>query len=187
MKPLLPALALLTAINATSAMAASWTFSLVTSAGTFAGKLHGNSAGFLGPSTEVIDVTGISDITFNGTSALSPGYVGVSGYPLFPYSGQPYVTNDGSAMDFAVCDSAACNAWFAVGTSGSTLYPYYSRPVIISSSAFGSVSDIYSPSAWTLQPLASVPEPSSWSLLIVGFGLSGVALRRRAMGVARGV
>ncbi|HEY9235103.1 MULTISPECIES: PEPxxWA-CTERM sorting domain-containing protein [Phenylobacterium] len=33
-------------------------------------------------------------------------------------------------------------------------------------------------------PPSAVPEPGAWAMMIVGFGLAGTALRRRALGVA---
>jgi hypothetical protein len=34
-------------------------------------------------------------------------------------------------------------------------------------------------SAWTVQSAAGVPEPAAWGMMIGGFGLAGMALRRR--------
>jgi hypothetical protein len=38
----------------------------------------------------------------------------------------------------------------------------------------------------SVQPLATVPEPAAWSLLIAGFALTGAALRRRALTFVKG-
>ena len=38
-----------------------------------------------------------------------------------------------------------------------------------------------------LVPLAAVPEPASWALMIAGFGLVGAAMRRRAAAAAAAV
>lgn len=44
---------------------------------------------------------------------------------------------------------------------------------------------VESPMAYRLTVTAPVPEPATWAMMIVGFGLSGAALRRRGGAVAR--
>lgn len=51
---------------------------------------------------------------------------------------------------------------------------------------FGSGSDDFGlQTIFDVTPAAGVPEPATWALLLVGFGMAGYTLRRRAVAVAR--
>ena len=66
-------------------------------------------------------------------------------------------------------------------SSGNHLYNYSTTGTLLNTMTFPDTGIIYQAIA---TDGAAVPEPASWALLIVGFGLAGGALRRRATRIA---
>jgi hypothetical protein len=169
-------------------------------ASAFSGVTSFSSISFFayGPSGPAGVISGNYDISFHTTTAS----VG-AGYPILPLSnsagffngalssplsantftiaGSTYVYNpaDGNlVMSIVVTDQAnlpnSSNGYFLADYTGSVTTRAYNLTNVGADSGGGGL----------VTQFGVVPEPQSWALLIAGFGLTGMAMRRRVKAVA---
>ncbi|MEK7494361.1 MAG: PEPxxWA-CTERM sorting domain-containing protein [Patescibacteria group bacterium] len=126
-----------------------------------------------------------SDIGFEITNdrAFVPGIAGYSG----PLAGLSYaLSGDGKSLEFSIQNALFTSAIPGLTYYGGQEFPSFGDFVTLrlSQSLGYSVAGgaPYGPNrlgAVTIQGPAAVPEPATWAFLILGFGLTGVMLRRR--------
>lgn len=159
------------AFAAAPASAADFTFDF-SGTGFFGGALNGtgtlttNGTSFVNPINGYTaqTITGITG-TFNG-SAIT-GLSGVFGANNLYYLTEPFFV-DGNGLGFTTTAGISANLFitndtsYRVNTQGAGLL----TGLVTASSAAAT---------------AAVPEPATWGMMILGFGLMGYAMRRRAM------
>ncbi|WP_426163868.1 PEPxxWA-CTERM sorting domain-containing protein [Sandarakinorhabdus sp. DWP1-3-1] len=131
--------------------------------------------------------------TLLGSATVSPGavdgtnvrYIGIT--PIALASGQQYfiggrdLSDDGDSYSTSVSNLVTDAAITFNGSAASAGGAGFAFP--------GSINSISTGGRFGANfqfSLAAVPEPQSWALMIVGFGLVGGAMRRRATAVALG-
>lgn len=156
--------------------------------------------------TYVVTASGVMDgyVGFNGGAGLTftadgkPTYAFPSPYAPFYPSGLDYDPSSGPSAygkggagklmgallgTFTATPSGPAD-YFMIGLS-------YQFTAAVSGNLYGLANDC--PNCYgdngggfevTLAPLAAVPEPAAWAMMIVGFGLAGGAMRRRRSAVA---
>lgn len=168
--------AALLAGSATVADAAQWNFSYVASVGTISGQIDGTLQG----DANTIFVSSLSGLQFNGTPGPALPFLASASSVVGGIPGPPALSLDGSANDILACStdtvSSGCTSdGFAFVPAGFLAPP----PVFFSGPAYGGAFfEPYNAANWSITP-AAIPEPSSWTMLIAGFGLVGAVARRR--------
>jgi hypothetical protein len=173
MKIIKLATALLLSTAASSAEAAQYKLSYTEAGGGVVGALV---TGTLQADHNTVVVTSIADFaTFNGTpGAALPALT--SGTNHFYSNGKaPTLSLDGSDLDLLACDSGVCYDGFAFEPAG--LVSPFAR--FASGPSFGLASEAFDVSKYSLTAVAA-PEPAVWALMLVGMGVVGFAMRRRA-------
>ena len=156
------------------ANAASWNFTYVTGVGVLSGQLTGTLQG----DNNTILISSVDAAAFNAVPGPSLPYVySLTGFSLGNLGAAPFTSIDGSVQDFLACLQSNCDAeGFYFDTS-----QIFGRPDYTGGISFGQISSLYNQSNWSIVPATTgaVPEPSSWAMLIAGFGLVGAVARRR--------
>jgi hypothetical protein len=108
-------------------------------------------------------ITGITG-TFNGSTitGLAPGLFGANN--LF-YSSGPFFV-DGNGLGFTTASGVSANLFITNGTS-----------YRVNTQGAGLLTGLVTASATPL--VAAVPEPATWAMMLVGFGMIGAAVRYR--------
>jgi len=170
--------AALLAGSATVADAAQWNFSYVSTVGTISGRIDGTLQG----DANTIFVSSLSGLQFNGTPGPALPFLGSLSSIVGGIPGPPALSLDGSANDILACStdtlSSGCTSdGFGFAPAGLVAPP----PLFFSGPAYGGYfSDSYNAANWSISSVGgAVPEPSSWAMLIAGFGLVGAVARRR--------
>lgn len=175
------------------AIAADFTFQYTLNTGqVVAGSFTGDRSNNL--------VTNISNIgvTLNGTPFDGP----ISAYGFFGYNG-PTGTNSATPMDFALnaatvsFDPLQNNFLFtntppAAGPVNDFFYIFpwnngganqVATQVALDGFTLNPYNGAYVPGNWSLTEVVTqvsgAPEPSTWAMMLLGFGLVGVAMRKR--------
>lgn len=142
--------------------------------------VHGSLWGTLQPDGNTIVVTATGELKFNEFSAGVAPYVDSYSTWSGGSSKPAVVTLDGSSMDLVACNSAGCD-W------GLFFFPpnsEFGSSITFSLAGFVGYAD-FQPGSWRIEAAAdtpAVPESATWAMMIAGFGLAGVALRRRREG-----
>jgi hypothetical protein len=135
--------------------------------------LAGRLEGALQPDNNRVVVSAILGIpTVNGVPVLPLTFVQSFDENILGVAADPTVSLDGSLMDMIACTDGVCVDGFLFSTNAAI----FGVPVFVSGPAFGNISDVFVPDNWSM---SLVPEPGSWALLVAGFGIMGVAARRR--------
>lgn len=175
--------ATIAAVIATPAAATiTWGWSFQGQAGQFVtdGSLVGGSAAAGTYNLQDFSVT--SSSTGAPAGSLSGGqYVGDGYGTVLPYD----FNWNGSAVTF--WNSAGINTydWWVFGIVGSQNSYFFAVDAAnvndpSKATLYNFNSGVISAGTVTVSPSGTVPEPASWALMIAGFGLVGVAARRRA-------
>jgi hypothetical protein len=110
-----------------------------------------------------------------GAYQINATYINSGNGNFNPYSSNPNSTT----VSFNTLGGALALQPFIPGESSGSSYNYPS----IYTTAYAATRDYPSPygyGAGTFKATAAVPEPGSWALLMVGFGVIGIAARRKA-------
>jgi hypothetical protein len=175
------ALAAVLALPTVSAQAKVFAFTYAAAAGTIAGKIDGVLQG--DGNTVAVDKV-LNFVTFNGVGDIALPWLGTADI-IYGGSRAPSVTLDGSFVDFAACETEFCYPGEGVIFDPDTIA--FTEPVVRTSPAFGDIvpADFNSPEPEVFQArkwtLTAVPEPSTWAMMILGFGMAGAAMRGRAL------
>jgi PEP-CTERM motif len=159
--------ALAALMSTTPAFAADYIFNFGTSRPLFGGP--GSGSGTISTDGVTFDSRGFTAQRITGVQGMFNG-AAITGLAspfgannLYYLTGPSFV--DGSGLGFATAAGTSVNLFFQ-GSAGSyrinTVNPFTSSFVDASSSALG-----------------GVPEPTTWAMLILGFGLIGAGMRRR--------
>ena len=172
------------ALTALPAQATSFIFSYVTAPGeTITGVFNGT----LQSDNDTVVISTLVSIALNGTQITTPLSVASTdaAYGL-RLGASPSVKLDKSLVDFYISNGNALNnqyLGFAVGDSASA----YQGNLAGATGLFGGNGSYqsFSPSSFTIAAaMGAVPEPGTWAMMLTGFGLVGVLLRRRRSRVA---
>jgi hypothetical protein len=140
------------------------------------GIVEGQLSGTLRADHNTVDVTAINALTVAGVAAPAlPVLLTGDAFYHFDYIGRtPTVTFDGSTIDFMACTDISCLTGGVFDPDTIAFHPIavFDFPGLPT----GGLSEDTTPARWTL---ALVPEPASWAMMVVGFGLVGAALRGR--------
>ena len=147
--------------TATPVFAAQYVFGFDGGGKTGSGVLTTTDAPFPSRGFSAVSITGITGM-INGLS--------ISGLNNFLGSNNLYYTSgpsvfDGSGLGFSASDGSQSSLYFSSGN--------YRLTTLTGGFSSGNV-------AVTSALVAGVPEPVTWALMIVGFGMVGGAMRRRA-------
>lgn len=158
------AIALLAGLGSTSASAATYVFNFSGTGQLGSGTLTTDNVTFDSRGYRAQTITGITG-SYNGSAitGLMPGLFGADN--LYYVTGPSFV--DGSGLGFRTAAGNQVNLFYqdsAPSYRVNTLNPFTTAFVTASSSA----------------ATAPVPEPATWVMLILGFGVVGAAIRRRA-------
>ncbi len=161
-------------------------FSYRAAAGTIAGEIDGT----LEADGNTVAVNKVLDfVTFNGAGHVSLPWLGTADI-IYGGSRSPTVTFDGAFVDFAACESAFCYPGEGVIFDPDTIA--FTEPVVRTSPAFGNIvppdfdspePEVFDARKWTL---TVVPEPATWAMLLLGFGMIGGAMRNRRVPISAG-
>ncbi|KPF64738.1 hypothetical protein IP88_13535 [alpha proteobacterium AAP81b] len=123
---------------------------------------------------------GLQSVTFNATGGLSATFVLVGNDDVRDYLNNVYTNNINNTTTVQVFTEGARRLdrqTFALPGS-------FASQTLTSVVFTDTGSDGVSRLTLTALSIGSVPEPSSWAMLIAGFGLVGAAMRRRAAATA---
>ncbi len=163
----LAVLALALAGGAAQAATFKFTYTAV-GGGILAGRLTGTLQG--DANTVLVDgVPGL--ITYNGIAGPATPVL-LTASTLYGEPRAPTVTFDGSILDFF---AATDETYFTGVLFDPDIVDF--QPLASTSFEFGDLREDYRLGAWTL---TAVPEPGTWALMVLGFGLVGTFARRRS-------
>jgi PEP-CTERM motif len=161
----------------------SYDFSFTGPSGPVSGQLSGRIDGVLQSDNNNVLVNSlVGPVKLNGTDVMALPYTNaVSAHFQNPtFQSIAFVTLDGSDMTLIACESVLCVSGFLLDTNFT-----FGGTGFLSSPEFGSADAPYSARGWSMSPVTGgVPEPTSWAMLIAGFGLVGAASRRRSAAAA---
>ena len=146
--------------------------------GTAAGVIHSGSAAWGGTTTADGDYYGM----LQGAQVLSQTFVAAETAGLALNWADANRTNNGGAHSYTVTVNGATVGTYTSGFGGFVAKSSAKFGVVSGQSytvAFNGIADGDTTSFIDSVSLATVPEPTSWALLITGFGLVGFALRRK--------
>ena len=123
---------------------------------------------------------GLSGVTFNQAIVVQKNGTGTVGVNALPAGS---VTIDGRVLNVTVPLSLLPTTGFAPINYGFNMWPRTNAPGITGNPA---ISD-FAPDNGILAVSAPVPEPASWTLMILGLGVVGWSLRRRGQPTLRTV
>lgn len=117
-------------------------------------------------------------ITGDGTQSGTWSYAGFDVYAVAIKAGPDFLlvdyTNDGPVSSDNWCTDASCSI---SGTTASSIPPLPELTV-----GRGNNPDLSHLSLYGLETTTpSIPEPATWLMMIIGFGLTGLSLKRRRM------
>jgi hypothetical protein len=117
-------------------------------------------------------------ITGDGTQSGTWSYAGFDVYAVAIKAGPDFLlvdyTNDGPVSSDNWCTDASCSI---SGTTASSIPPLPS--LIVGDGSNPNLSHLSLYGIETTTP--SIPEPATWLMMIIGFGLTGLSLKRRRM------
>ncbi|TRW17429.1 PEPxxWA-CTERM sorting domain-containing protein [Glacieibacterium frigidum] len=159
-------------LGASSAQAATFAFTYVSTGGTLTGRLTGTLLG----DGNTVAIDGVAGpIRFDGVAGPATPVV-ITASTLYGVERAPTVTFDGAILDFfAITDPDN----FEIGVLFDPDIVDF-QPLVSTSPEFGNIREPYEAGRWSL---AAVPEPATWGLMIAGFGLVGAAQRRRRLAI----
>ena len=132
--------------------------------------ISGQLVGTLRADGDTIDATQMTQVAFNGTPGVVPGYL--TSLSNFLNPSQPdnaVVSLSGSILDLLYCHTASCNSGFLLDTEN------YSIPFVNSSADYGSLFEELNPNNFEIE---AVPLPAS-ALLLLGGIAALYPLRRK--------
>lgn len=169
--------------SATIANAAQWNFSYVASTGTFTGQFSGTLQG----DGNIVFVTGLTGVQLTPSTppqSFDLLFVDSATNFLSASGATPKLSLDGTVMDLLACSANNTASGCSSPNSALAFVPAGGidpAPFFISSLDLGNVTEQYNSANWSASAAGpAVPEPSSWAMLIAGFGLTGAAMRRKA-------
>lgn len=179
MKPLFHALIIASAFAASAVPAQTFDFSYITSNGV----LNGTAVGTLQSDNNSVVVTSlVADFTPTGGVAAGVPLLPLGGRVLVGGGGIPTLSLNGLNNSISACTTLACSDGFII-VPANVLGPI---PLYNGGPSYGFSFQPFNAANWSMQQVSTgaIPEPSSWMMLIAGFGLVGAVLRRRAVAAA---
>jgi PEP-CTERM motif len=156
-----------------------YAYSFTGPTGIVTGNLSGRIDGVLQSDNNNVLVNGlVGPVSIDGQPVATLLYTNSFTAHFEPRQSFAFVTLDGLQMNFIACESAACN----VSVFGISKLLSQSVPGGTLIGGIGSLNtdEAYDARGWSMRAVTGgVPEPASWAMLIVGFGLVGAAARRR--------
>ena len=157
--------------------ASTYRFTYLADAGTITGKLTGTLQG----DRNTVNVTGVTDsVTIDGVAAPSLPFV-TTGSSIYGIPRAPTVTFDGSRLDFFACTVTEYCSDQGIGFDPDVVAFKPVLRILIGAVGPDLIEEDAFAARWSL---TAVPEPTSWAMLIAGFGAVGILARRRSRVVA---
>jgi PEP-CTERM motif len=179
MKTLLTIAGMALALAATTAEAATFNFHYRSGFNVVSGQLTGTLQG----DANTLLVDSVVDFARVGGVA-GPALPFVYSSDSFYGGSQPaFVTIDGSAMSLLACATEFCelDGFVFDTTENLDVFPFFGGGGVFDRAAGDFFREVLVPGNWSL---AAVPEPGTWLMLVAGFGVVGIAARRRPRVVA---
>jgi hypothetical protein len=152
--------------------ATTYRFSYAADAGLLTGRLTGTLQG--DGNTVVVD--GVSDFVRLGDVVLPSFPFVTTGSSVYGVPRAPTVTLDGSNLDFLACTVDEFCSGEGIGFDPDTLAFTPVFRVFVAAIGPDLIEEAADAGRWSI---SAVPEPAAWGLMVAGFGLAGVAARRR--------
>ena len=129
--------------------------------------------------------TAVATATVGGTPAAGTDFAFTAIAPVALATGSYQINaryTDPANGDYNPYEGGTATATFnSLGGKLTFAGDFYNYP---SSGGIATTLDVPSPNGYGAGTFATVPEPAAWTLLVAGFGLVGVAARRRAFASA---
>jgi hypothetical protein len=143
--------------------------------GYYSGNIFSNS-----PADRATQTTALNALSFSGTPNFSAIYAVGSGLKLTGLSGASSLTFSGAPTLFGTTYLGV--HW---GNQSAIYKLFLSTPMtsitIIPNNPGGSSNAVLFSTTPYTPPPPPIPEPGTWAMMIVGFGLAGISLRRRSV------
>lgn len=160
-----------------AAQATNYAFSYAADAGIVRGRLTGT----LQADQKTVVVSSVRDfVTVGGVKLPSFPFV-TTGSAIYGVPRAPTVTLDGSNLDFLACNVDEFCSGEGIGFDPDTLAFTPVFRIFAAAISPDLIEEATDASRWSISAL---PEPASWALMVVGFGLVGTAARRRPRAIA---
>lgn len=133
---------------------------------------------------DVLDTVTVN-MTFSGLSALATAShihccapPGTNAIAAIPMAGFPSATSGTYSATFDLTNPASWNTAFVTAHGGTTTSAFsYLLSGMLAGDSYINIHDSTYPGGEISGQLAAVPEPSTWALMFIGFGVMGASLR----------